>query len=60
MMMCLKQLRILEGPVGAEKFAKFVYDKVNSFIQQETDGRVSVTQVEFFENKRNSAIYKPV
>ena len=54
------QLRILEGPVGAEKFAKFVYDKVNSFIQQETDGRVSVTQVEFFENKRNSAIYKPV
>ena len=53
------QLRVLEGPVGAEKFAKFIYDKVNPFLQEETGGRVKIAQVEFFENKRNSAIYKP-
>jgi len=53
------QLRILEGPVGAEQFAKFIYSKVNTFVQEETNGRVKVAQVEFFENKRNSAIYIP-
>jgi 6-pyruvoyltetrahydropterin/6-carboxytetrahydropterin synthase len=52
------QLRILEGPVGAEKFAKFVYDKINTFVQEETNGRVKVVRVEFFENKRNSATYE--
>jgi len=51
------QLRILEGPVGAEKFAKFVFDKINTFVNEETNGRVRVIQVEFFENKRNSACY---
>jgi 6-pyruvoyltetrahydropterin/6-carboxytetrahydropterin synthase len=51
------QLRILEGPVGAEQFAKYIYDKINTFVQEETNNRVKVTQVEFFENKRNSAIY---
>jgi 6-pyruvoyltetrahydropterin/6-carboxytetrahydropterin synthase len=51
------QLRILEGPVGAEKFAQFVFNKVNTFVQEETQGRVKVAEVEFFENKRNSAIY---
>ena len=53
------QLRILEGPVGAEKFAKFVFDKVNKFVQEETEGRVRVVEVEVFENNRNSAIYIP-
>lgn len=53
----LIQLRILEGPVGAEQFAKFIYSKINSFVQEETNNRVKVAQVEFFENKRNSAIY---
>ena len=52
------QLRILEGPVGAEKFAKFVFDKVNAFILNETNKRVRVVRVEFFENRRNSAIYE--
>jgi 6-pyruvoyltetrahydropterin/6-carboxytetrahydropterin synthase len=51
------QLRILEGPVGAEQFAKFIYSKINPFVQEETNGRVRVSQVEFFENKRNSATY---
>jgi 6-pyruvoyltetrahydropterin/6-carboxytetrahydropterin synthase len=51
------QLRILEGPVGAEQFAKYIYGKINTFVQEETNSRVRVAQVEFFENKRNSAIY---
>jgi 6-pyruvoyltetrahydropterin/6-carboxytetrahydropterin synthase len=52
------QLRLLEGPVGAEQFAKFIYEKINTFVQEETKGRVKVVRVEFFENKRNSAIYE--
>jgi hypothetical protein len=51
------QLRLLEGPVGAEQFAKFIYEKLNAFVQEETKGRVKIVQVEFFENRRNSAIY---
>jgi 6-pyruvoyltetrahydropterin/6-carboxytetrahydropterin synthase len=51
------QLRLLEGPVGAEQFAKFIYGKLNTFVQEETNGRVRIVQVEFFENERNSAIY---
>jgi 6-pyruvoyltetrahydropterin/6-carboxytetrahydropterin synthase len=52
------QLRILEGPVGAERFAEYIYNKLNAFVQQETDGRVSIARVEFFENKKNTAIYE--
>jgi 6-pyruvoyltetrahydropterin/6-carboxytetrahydropterin synthase len=52
------QLRLLEGPVGAEQFAKFIYEKINTFVQEETNGRVKIVRVEFFENKRNSAIYE--
>jgi 6-pyruvoyltetrahydropterin/6-carboxytetrahydropterin synthase len=51
------QLRVLEGPVGAERFAEYIYNKVNRFIQEETEGRVKVVRVEFFENSKNSAIY---
>ncbi len=52
------QLRLLDGPVGAERFAEFLYHKLNDFVQQETLGRVKIARVEFFENKRNSAIYE--
>jgi 6-pyruvoyltetrahydropterin/6-carboxytetrahydropterin synthase len=51
------QLRIIDGPVGAERFAEFIYHKLNAFVQEETDGRVSIANVEFFENKKNTAIY---
>ena len=50
------QVRIVPA-VGAEQFAKFVYDKVNTFIFPETEGRVKVTKVEFREHAKNSAIY---
>lgn len=52
------QLRIIPA-VGAEQFAKFIYDKINPFVQEETNGRVRVAQVEFMEHNKNTAIYKP-
>ena len=51
------QIRILPQ-VGAEKFAEFIFSKLNNFVQEETDGRVKVVRVEFFEHERNSAIYE--
>jgi len=51
------QLRTMEGPVGAEKFAEYIYNKLNGFVEEETDGRVRVTQVEFMEHGKNTAIY---
>ena len=50
------QLRVLPA-VGAEKFAEFLYHKLNDFVQIETDGRVKVVKVKFMENHKNSAIY---
>ena len=51
------QVRIIPG-VGAERFAEFIFNKLNEFIQAETEGRVSVVKVEFKEHDRNSAIYE--
>ena len=51
------QVRIIPA-TGAEQFAKFIYDKVNPFIDKETDGRVRVVRVEFREHLKNSAIYE--
>ena len=42
---------------GAEKFAEFIFNKLNPFVQEETNGRVKVGQVEFMEHGKNSAIY---
>ena len=50
------QLRVLPA-VGAEKFAEFLYHKLNDFVQLETEGRVKVVKVKFMENHKNSAIY---
>ena len=50
------QLRIIPA-TGAEQFAKYIYDKVNAFVLEETNNRVRVTQVEFSEHNENSAIY---
>ena len=51
------QLRILPA-VGAEQFAKYIYEKLNTFIQEETNRRVRVVQVEFREHEKNTAFYK--
>ena len=50
------QLRII-GDTGAEKFAEYIYNKLNSFVKEETSNRVRVTQVEFMEHGKNTAIY---
>jgi 6-pyruvoyltetrahydropterin/6-carboxytetrahydropterin synthase len=51
------QLRELEA-VGAEQFAKYIFEKLNTFIREETSGRVSVVRVEFMEHSKNTAIYE--
>ena len=51
------QLRIIPA-VGAEQFAKYIYSKLNTFVQEETEGRVRVTQVEFMEHNKNTAIFQ--
>lgn len=51
------RLRVLKA-VGTERFAEFIFHKINSFVQEETKGRVRVIQVEFFEHNKNSSIYK--
>jgi 6-pyruvoyltetrahydropterin/6-carboxytetrahydropterin synthase len=50
------QLRVVPA-VGAEKFAEYIYNKLNEFVQLETEGRVKVVKVKFMENHKNSAIY---
>ena len=52
------QVRVVPA-TGAERFAQFVYDKVNKFIEEETNGRVSIAKVEFREHNKNAAIYVP-
>jgi len=50
------QIRILPA-VGAEKFAEYLFNKLNPFIKEETDGRVRVTKVKFMEHGKNAAYY---
>lgn len=50
------QVRIIPA-TGAEQFAKFIYDKLQPFIDTETEGRVRVVRVEFREHEKNTAIY---
>jgi 6-pyruvoyltetrahydropterin/6-carboxytetrahydropterin synthase len=51
------QLRIIPA-VGAEQFAKYIFEKLNTFVQEETSGRVKVARVEFMEHSKNTAIYE--
>ena len=53
----IAQVRILPT-VGAEQFAKYVFEKLNTFVQEETNNRVKVVRVEFMENNKNTAIYE--
>lgn len=51
------QLRVLPA-TGAEKFAEYLYRKLNTFIELETAGRVKISKLEFREHGKNSATYK--
>ena len=50
------QVRIIPA-TGAEKFAEFIFNKVNAFVKEETNNRVRVTKVKFMEHGKNAAYY---
>ncbi len=50
------QVRIIPA-TGAEKFAEYIYNKLNEFVKTETDNRVRVTKVKFMEHGKNAAYY---
>ena len=50
------QVRIVPA-TGAEKFAEYIFHKLNNFVKTETKERVTVKSVEFMEHNKNTAIY---
>ena len=50
------QVRVIPA-TGAEKFAEYIYTKLNDFVKTETEGRVRVTKVKFAEHGKNAAYY---
>ena len=50
------QLRIMDA-TGCERFAQYLYETINAFLELETDNRVRATKVEVYEHERNSASY---
>ena len=50
------QVRVIPA-TGAEKFAEYIFNKINEFVQTETDSRVKVTKVKFMEHGKNAAYY---
>jgi 6-pyruvoyltetrahydropterin/6-carboxytetrahydropterin synthase len=50
------QVRIIPA-TGAEKFAEYIYNKLNEFVKTETDNRVRVIKVKFMEHGKNAAYY---
>ena len=50
------QVRVIPA-TGAEKFAEYIYHKLNKFVETETEGRVRVTKVKFMEHGKNAAYY---
>lgn len=53
----LAELTILDG-VGVEKFAEHAWNKAQWIVDEMTDGRCWVTEVECAEHGANSAIYR--
>ena len=52
----LVQLRVIPA-TGAEKFAEYIFQKIDNFVYEETEGRVKVTKVKFAEHGKNAAYY---
>ena len=50
------QVRVIPA-TGAEKFAEYIYTKLNKFVDTETEGRVRVTKVKFMEHGKTAAYY---
>ena len=53
----IAQVRVVPA-TGAEKFAEYIFHKLNNFVKTETKERVKVVKVEFREHGKNAAIYK--
>jgi 6-pyruvoyltetrahydropterin/6-carboxytetrahydropterin synthase len=51
------QIRIIPA-VGCEKFAEFIYNKLNPWVESDSNGRVKIVKVEVREHEKNSAIYE--
>ena len=52
------QLRIFENGIGIEKFSEYVFNKVNTFIRNQTNERCWVVKCEIWEHNANSGVYK--
>jgi 6-pyruvoyltetrahydropterin/6-carboxytetrahydropterin synthase len=52
----LIQLRVIPA-TGCERFAEFLYSKINEFLAVETNGRVKALKIEVYEHEKNSASY---
>ena len=50
------QVRIIPA-TGSEKFAEYIFNKINEFVLKETDNRVKVVKVKFMEHGKNAAYY---
>ena len=50
------QVRVIPA-TGAEKFAEYVFNKINEFVKTETEDRVRVIKVKFMEHGKNAAYY---
>ena len=50
------QVRVIPA-TGAEKFAEYVFNKLNEFVLKETSHRVRVIKVKFMEHGKNAAYY---
>ncbi len=55
-MVGVAQVRVIPA-TGAEKFAEYIYNKLNEFVKTETDNRVRVIKVKFMEHGKNAAYY---
>lgn len=52
----LLQLRVLPS-AGCEKFAEYVFSKLDAFVREETSGRAYIVSVKCSEHFKNSATY---
>ena len=50
------QVRVIPA-TGAEKFAEYIYGKLNEFVKTETENRVRITKVKFMEHGKNAAYF---
>ena len=50
------QIRVIPA-TGAERFSEYIFNKLNEFVLEETDGRVKVIKVKFMEHSKNAAYY---